>query len=133
MFHSSKSRKKSPQSSPAYDDLIENNRQHRAAGKDGRGNLPRMVRAHALSVTKKKRKLKYLMGGKLMGIDSIGKIVTGKTPSTSNSRYFGGPYLFIKTPDMHGNTFYFLKQRKCFLKKGLIHNHHKPYLRVVFA
>jgi type I restriction enzyme S subunit len=38
-------------------------------------------------------------------IDSLGQVVTGKTPSTSISRYYGGPYLFIKTPDMHGNMF----------------------------
>ena len=34
-----------------------------------------------------------------------GKVVTGKTPSTSNSGYFGGQFPFIKTPDMHGNIF----------------------------
>ncbi|WP_297324207.1 restriction endonuclease subunit S [Nitrosomonas sp.] len=44
-------------------------------------------------------------GWEIDRVDSIGKIVTGKTPSTDNPRYFGGPYFFIKTPDMHGNIF----------------------------
>ncbi|NOQ25228.1 MAG: restriction endonuclease subunit S [Bacteroidales bacterium] len=38
-------------------------------------------------------------------IKDFGKVVTGKTPSTSESRYYGGKYPFIKTPDMHGNIF----------------------------
>lgn len=38
-------------------------------------------------------------------IDSLGKIVTGKTPATSNKKFYDGDILFIKTPDMHGNMF----------------------------
>ena len=38
-------------------------------------------------------------------VDSLGKVITGKTPSTSVPRYYDGPYPFIKTPDMHGNMF----------------------------
>lgn len=38
-------------------------------------------------------------------VESIGKVVTGKTPSTENTRYFGGEFHFIKTPDMHNNMF----------------------------
>jgi type I restriction enzyme S subunit len=38
-------------------------------------------------------------------IDSLGKVATGKTPSTTNTKYYGGRIPFIKTPDMHGNVF----------------------------
>lgn len=38
-------------------------------------------------------------------IDSLGKVVTGKTPATSNDKYYGGNIHFVKTPDMHGNMF----------------------------
>jgi type I restriction enzyme S subunit len=38
-------------------------------------------------------------------IKDIGKVITGKTPSTSKLENFGGAVLFIKTPDLHGNIF----------------------------
>jgi type I restriction enzyme S subunit len=44
-------------------------------------------------------------GWEIARVDSLGKVVTGKTPSTSIARYYNGQYPFIKTPDMHGNMF----------------------------
>lgn len=38
-------------------------------------------------------------------LGDIGNIVCGKTPSKSNSNYYGGDIPFIKIPDMHGNVF----------------------------
>ncbi|MYL35560.1 hypothetical protein GLW08_14970 [Pontibacillus yanchengensis] len=38
-------------------------------------------------------------------INDIGKVITGKTPSTKNPDFYGGEVPFIKTPDMHGNIF----------------------------
>ena len=38
-------------------------------------------------------------------IDSFGKVITGKTPSTKQPEYYNGNIPFIKTPDMHGNLF----------------------------
>lgn len=35
----------------------------------------------------------------------FGKVLTGKTPSTDVSEYFGDDVPFIKTPDMHGNLY----------------------------
>lgn len=41
-------------------------------------------------------------GWKLDTIDSLGKIVTGKTPSTEKSEFYGGEIPFVKIPDMQG-------------------------------
>ncbi|MES0491568.1 MAG: restriction endonuclease subunit S [Leptospirales bacterium] len=38
-------------------------------------------------------------------VKDIGTVVTGKTPSTAEPKYYTGKYSFIKTPDMHGNLF----------------------------
>lgn len=40
-------------------------------------------------------------------LECLGKIRTGKTPSTSNSEFYGGEYPFYKTPDMHDKVFVF--------------------------
>jgi type I restriction enzyme S subunit len=37
----------------------------------------------------------------------FGKIICGKTPSTSNKNFFEGSIPFVKIPDMHGNIFIF--------------------------
>lgn len=42
---------------------------------------------------------------KISRIKELGKIITGKTPSTKNESYYGEYCMFVKTPDMHGNTF----------------------------
>lgn len=93
----------------AYDDLIENNRRRIALLEKMAEEIYRewFVRMRFPGHEKEKKVKGIPDGWQIDRIDSIGKIVTGKTPSTSNSRYFGGPYLFIKTPDMHGNTFIF--------------------------
>lgn len=44
-------------------------------------------------------------GWEIKHIKDIGRVVTGKTPSTLKSDYFDGKIPFIKTPDIHGNTF----------------------------
>ncbi|MCS6885521.1 MAG: restriction endonuclease subunit S [Acidobacteriota bacterium] len=38
-------------------------------------------------------------------IGSIGRVVTGKTPPTSDPSNFGGDYLFITIPDLNGRVF----------------------------
>ena len=42
------------------------------------------------------------VGWKIGVISDFGKVVTGKTPSTKRSDFYGGHIPFIKTPDMHG-------------------------------
>lgn len=44
-------------------------------------------------------------GWKYSQIKDYGRIETGKTPPMEHSEYYGGNYLFIKTPDMHDTVF----------------------------
>lgn len=44
-------------------------------------------------------------GWKIGKIRDFGNVVCGKTPSKSNTEYFGGEIPFIKIPDMHGQMF----------------------------
>lgn len=40
-------------------------------------------------------------GWEVKAISDVGRVVTGKTPPTADRTNFGGPYLFVKIPDMH--------------------------------
>ncbi|MFH1422173.1 MAG: restriction endonuclease subunit S [Planctomycetota bacterium] len=44
-------------------------------------------------------------GWRIGCVGDLGRVVTGKTPPTSNRAYFDGQYPFVKTPDMHDNLF----------------------------
>lgn len=44
-------------------------------------------------------------GWKVGCLGDMGAVVCGKTPSKSNSNYYGEDIPFIKIPDMHGNVF----------------------------
>lgn len=44
-------------------------------------------------------------GWKYKRVDELGEVVTGKTPSTSKTEYYGGNIPFVTIPDMHGNVF----------------------------
>src|SRR5690554_1506675 len=39
-------------------------------------------------------------------ISSLGKVVTGKTPSTKNPDFFGGKYPFVTPSDLDWRTYY---------------------------
>lgn len=65
-------------------------------------------------------------GWKISRLADFGRIETGKTPSMEHTEYYGGDYLFIKTPDMHGSMFVYCTQdtlseegNKCQIKKLL--------------
>jgi restriction endonuclease S subunit len=91
----------------AYDELIQNNKRRIALLERLAEEIYRewFVRFR-FPIHEKTKFIKGVPEGWIIDrIDSIGKVVTGKTPSTSISRYYGEPYLFIKTPDMHGNMF----------------------------
>ncbi len=91
----------------AYDELIENNQWRIALLEKMAEEIYRewFVRLRFPGHENVKNVKGIPEGWEIDRVDSIGKIVTGKTPSTDNPRYFGGPYFFIKTPDMHGNIF----------------------------
>lgn len=38
-------------------------------------------------------------------VEEFGKVITGKTPSTSKTEYYGGNIPFVTIPDMHGTVF----------------------------
>ncbi len=51
-------------------------------------------------------------------IGSLGRVVTGKTPSTADSANFGGPYPFITIPDLDGRVFIDHSERTLSKKGG---------------
>ena len=91
----------------AYDDLIETNKRRIALLEKMAEELYRewFVRMRFPGHQNTKFVKGVPEGWEISRVDSLGKIVTGKTPSTSVPRYYNGQYPFIKTPDMHGNMF----------------------------
>ena len=39
-------------------------------------------------------------------VSDLGRIVTGKTPSTKNMQFFGGDYQFVTPSDLDWKTYY---------------------------
>ena len=91
----------------AYDDLIETNKRRIALLEKMAEELYRewFVRMRFPGHQNIKFVKGVPEGWDIARVDSLGKVVTGKTPSTAISRYYYGQYPFIKTPDMHGNMF----------------------------
>ncbi|MFA5609499.1 MAG: restriction endonuclease subunit S [Alcaligenes sp.] len=44
-------------------------------------------------------------GWEVKRIGDLGRVETGKTPSTKKEEYYDGNIMFVKTPDMHNNMF----------------------------
>ncbi|MGO1372294.1 MAG: restriction endonuclease subunit S [Senegalia sp. (in: firmicutes)] len=44
-------------------------------------------------------------GWEVKRVGDLGRVETGKTPSTKKDSYYGGNIMFVKTPDMHNNLF----------------------------
>ncbi|MBN2649787.1 MAG: restriction endonuclease subunit S [Prolixibacteraceae bacterium] len=91
----------------AYDDLIENNNRRIALLEQMAEQIYKewFVRMRFPGYENTEFEKGVPKGWEVKSIKDFGKVITGKTPSTSNSGYFGGKYPFIKTPDMHGNIF----------------------------
>jgi type I restriction enzyme S subunit len=93
----------------AYDDLIENNKRRIAILEKMAEEIYRewFVRFRFPGYQEAKFEKGIPKGWGLKRVDSIGKVVTGKTPSTSNIKYYEGDIHFVKTPDMHSQMFVF--------------------------
>lgn len=44
-------------------------------------------------------------------VEEFGEVITGKTPSTSKTEYYGGNIPFVTIPDMHGKVFPLVTQK----------------------
>jgi len=98
----------------AYDDLIENNKRRIALLENMGEEIYRewFVRFRFPGYKTAEFEKGIPKGWELERIDSLGKVATGKTPSTSNDKYYGGDIPFVKTPDMHGNMFIYETEEK---------------------
>jgi type I restriction enzyme, S subunit len=97
-----------------YDDLIENNKRRIALLEKMAEEIYRewFVRMRFPGHVKVKFEKGVPEGWKIDIISNLGKVITGKTPSTSIAKYHHGNYLFIKTPDMHDNMFVYDSEEK---------------------
>lgn len=104
----------------AYDELIENNNRRIAILEKMAEEIYRewFVRLRFPGYEKVKVVKGVPEGWEMKKVEDIGEIITGKTPSTFNQKYFNGKYPFIKTPDMHENLF-ILKTKETLSDEGI--------------
>lgn len=90
-----------------YDDLIENNNRRITLLEQAAQELYKewFVRFRFPGYENTKFENGLPTGWVIRRLESFGEIETGKTPSMSISENYGNDFLFIKTPDMHGNVF----------------------------
>lgn len=98
----------------AYDDLIENNNHRIALLEKMAEEIYRewFVRFRFSGYQDIKFEKGIPEGWKVSRVASLGNVITGKTPLTSNSKYYGNDFHFIKTPDMHNQTYIFDTEEK---------------------
>lgn len=91
----------------AYDDLIEANNRRIELLEQAAQELYKewFVRFRFPGHEKAKFENGLPEGWNIQRLYTYGKIVTGKTPSMEKQENYGNDVMFIKTPDMHGNTF----------------------------
>ncbi|MBE0470390.1 MAG: restriction endonuclease subunit S [Methyloprofundus sp.] len=90
-----------------YDDLIENNKRRIALLEESARLLYREWFVHFRFPGHEHVKIISGLpeGWSELKIEEVGEVVTGKTPLTKKSNYYGGLIPFVKTPDMHGNVY----------------------------
>ena len=98
----------------AYDDLIENNRKQiklleEAAQRLYKEWFPGHAHTRIVDGVPERWKIR--------AVSDFGKVVTGKTPSTSKSEYYDGNIPFVTIPDMH-NTIFPLSTEKHLSEQG---------------
>jgi type I restriction enzyme S subunit len=90
----------------AYDDLIENNLRRIKLLEQAAQNIYKEwfvnLRFPGHENTPINEETGLPKGWEIGVISDFGKVVTGKTPSTKRSDFYGEHIPFIKTPDMHG-------------------------------
>ena len=91
----------------AYDDMIENNNCRIELLEKSAKELYKewFVRFRFPNYKKSKFVNGLPEGWEVKQLKDYGRIETGKTPPTSNAENYSTDIMFIKTPDMHGNTF----------------------------
>ena len=90
-----------------YDDLIENNNRRITLLEQAAQELYKewFVRFRFPGYENTKFENGLPTGWVIRRLEFFGEIETGKTPSMAISENYGNDFLFIKTPDMHGNVF----------------------------
>lgn len=90
-----------------YDDFIENNQKQIKLLEEAAWRLYKewFVDLHFPGYEDVKIVAGVPEGWKYKRVDEFGEVITGKTPSTSKSEYYGGSIPFVTIPDMHGKVF----------------------------
>ena len=93
----------------AYDELIENNKKRIALLETMAEELYKewFVRFRFPNYENTEFEKGVPKTWKYSELGTLGSVRTGKTPSTTNSEFYGGEFLFYKTPDMHDKYFVF--------------------------
>lgn len=91
----------------AYDDLIEANNRRIELLEQAAQELYKewFIRFRFPGHEKAKFENGLPEGWSVQRLSAYGRIETGKTPSMEKRENYGNDVMFIKTPDMHGNTF----------------------------
>ena len=103
----------------AYDDLIENNRKQIKLLEEAAQRLYKewFVNLRFPGYEHTKITDGVPEGWDIRAVSDFGKVITGKTPSTSKPEYYGGNIPFVTIPDMH-NTIFPLSTEKYLSKQG---------------
>lgn len=104
----------------AYDELIENNNKRIALLENMASEIYKewFVRLRFPNYKDTKITDGIPEGWEQKRLKKFGKVVTGKTPSTKVSEYFGGEIPFIKTPDFSTNSVFVIKTKETLTKEG---------------
>ena len=102
-----------------YDDLIENNQKQIKLLEEAAQRLYKewFVDLRFPGYENTKMIDNIPMGWSYKSVDEFGEVITGKTPSTAKSEYYGGEIPFVTIPDMHGRV-YPLITEKYLTKQG---------------
>ena len=103
----------------AYDDLIENNRKQIKLLEEAAQRLYKEWFVNLRFPGHEHTKIVDGVpeGWDIRAVSDFGKVITGKTPSTSKPEYYGGNIPFVTIPDMH-NTIFPLSTEKYLSKQG---------------